>query len=627
MPAGYASPCPVFSVSPASVSQSSSLTLSATPQAGTDYIYTTAYYAKGSTWLPTTLQGNNAAPSYSSGPAQGSLTPSILSTLPVGTNYIVLWDWLWDSTSQCYKGPGLNQCNTGTWRLQTFTITQSTSGAAVSISPTTVTFPSTQVGTTSPTQYVTVTNTGIVLVTFTPSSFTGDFDSAGSGTCGPTLAIGASCTYSVVFKPTQTGTRTGSLPILTNTPDSPHVINLTGTGASFSPTPMPTPTPSPTTGVNYYVSPSGSGSACTQGSPCTISQALSNYSAGTAATIHFASGNYGRGTTWGSLGAKSGGVSARLVLQCDAGIASAAAAIGKCMFTSQINIQASNWDIVGFDIGGDPNSGAAIAIEGPPPAGLGQNIHVIGNYTHDMGSNTSGNGIVGCPQSGMITALAGAGGVGTIIRGNIIKNYGMGYFDSRVGNCHTAQGIYLDGVVEDNLIVNVPTGGIQFTSSCNDVASNNTIVSVKDGILLENHTTPIPPGCSSFGLNTIANNYMANVLNAVFDVSNMAHCTDGTPNLFSHNISDGSGADFGNGPFSCDTITPNPWVHQAGSAFFTNYQINGTGDYHLKSGSLGINAGVTTCVPGGVTPCTPATDFDGKIRPQGSAIDIGAYEQ
>src|SRR6266852_1608431 len=92
MPTGYAAPCPVFSVSPASLSQSGTLTLSATPQVGTDYIYTTAYYAQGSTWLPTTLSGNNAAPSYSTGPAQGSLTPSILQTLTPGTNYLVLWD-------------------------------------------------------------------------------------------------------------------------------------------------------------------------------------------------------------------------------------------------------------------------------------------------------------------------------------------------------------------------------------------------------------------------------------------------------------------------------------------------------------------------------------------------------
>jgi hypothetical protein len=72
LPAGYAAPCPIFSVSPTSVSQTGTLTLSATPQPGTDYIYTTAYYAKGSTWLPITLTGKNAAPSYSTGIAFGA---------------------------------------------------------------------------------------------------------------------------------------------------------------------------------------------------------------------------------------------------------------------------------------------------------------------------------------------------------------------------------------------------------------------------------------------------------------------------------------------------------------------------------------------------------------------------
>jgi hypothetical protein len=123
LPSGFAVPCPVFSLSANSVPQSGSLTLSATPQAGTDYIYTTAYYAAGSQWLPVTLTGNNAAPSYSTGLAQGTFSASILSNLPLGTNYVVLWDWLWDGTAQCYKGPGLNQCNTGQWRIQSFTIT------------------------------------------------------------------------------------------------------------------------------------------------------------------------------------------------------------------------------------------------------------------------------------------------------------------------------------------------------------------------------------------------------------------------------------------------------------------------------------------------------------------------
>jgi len=126
VPTGYASPCPVFSISPISLTQTSTLSLSATPQAGTDYIYTTAYYAKGTTWLPITLQGNSIYPGYSSAQTQGSLTPTILATLPLGTNYVVVWDWLWDSAAQCYKGPGLNACNTGEWRVQTFTLTSST---------------------------------------------------------------------------------------------------------------------------------------------------------------------------------------------------------------------------------------------------------------------------------------------------------------------------------------------------------------------------------------------------------------------------------------------------------------------------------------------------------------------
>src|SRR2546429_569546 len=46
-------------------------------------------------------------------------------SLPLGTHYAVVWDWLWDATAGCYKGPGLNQCNTGAWRVQSFSLTSS----------------------------------------------------------------------------------------------------------------------------------------------------------------------------------------------------------------------------------------------------------------------------------------------------------------------------------------------------------------------------------------------------------------------------------------------------------------------------------------------------------------------
>src|SRR6184192_2891193 len=125
IPTGFAAPCPVFSLSSTSITQAQTLTLSATPQAGTDYIYTTAYVSQGSTWNPYTLSGNNAYPSYSSALASLTLSSTQLQTLSLGTHYAVVWDWLWDSTAQCYKGPGLNHCNTGTWRVQSFSLTAS----------------------------------------------------------------------------------------------------------------------------------------------------------------------------------------------------------------------------------------------------------------------------------------------------------------------------------------------------------------------------------------------------------------------------------------------------------------------------------------------------------------------
>jgi hypothetical protein len=52
---------------------------------------------------------------------------------------------------------------------------------------------------------------------------------------------------------------------------------------------------------------------------------------------------------------------------------------------------------------------------------------------------------------------------------------------------------------------------------------------------------------------------------------------------------------------------------------FVNYIRTGGGDYHLKSTSPAIDKGLATYAP--------PTDIDGVARPQGSAVDIGAYER
>jgi hypothetical protein len=229
------------------------------PQPGTDYIYTTAYYAKGSTWLPVTLTGDNAAPSYSLGVATGALSSSVLSTLTPSTNYVVLWDWLWDATAGCYKGPGLNQCNTGVWRLQTFGV-QSGLNSTFSLSPAVLNFPSEPVGVTSPVAYETLANTGNVTVNLIGSySITGDFAFAGVGTCLSAIVPGTSCTLSVKFTPTAVGVRTGQVVITDDAVGSPHIFDLSGTGTASTYTySQSTYTSTTCTSNCFYISPTGS---------------------------------------------------------------------------------------------------------------------------------------------------------------------------------------------------------------------------------------------------------------------------------------------------------------------------------------------------------------------------------
>jgi hypothetical protein len=114
----------------------------------------------------------------------------------------------------------------------------------VSLSPTSLTFASTAVGSTSTAQFVTLKNTspstvtlsGITLSGANPSAFTN------TTTCGTSLAAAASCTISLSFAPTTTGTLTASLSVADNATGSPQTVALTGTGTSAAATVTASPT-------------------------------------------------------------------------------------------------------------------------------------------------------------------------------------------------------------------------------------------------------------------------------------------------------------------------------------------------------------------------------------------------
>jgi hypothetical protein len=101
--------------------------------------------------------------------------------------------------------------------------------ATLSTNPTSLTFGTQALNTTSASQAVTVTNTGTAAASVSGVSTSGDF--AQTNTCGTSIAAGASCTVNVTFRPTASGTRTGTLTITSNATNSPTTVGLTGTGA------------------------------------------------------------------------------------------------------------------------------------------------------------------------------------------------------------------------------------------------------------------------------------------------------------------------------------------------------------------------------------------------------------
>lgn len=118
----------------------------------------------------------------------------------------------------------------GLWQIPLLTA-HSTAQPAITLSATSLSFAAQAVGSQSPAQVVTVTSSGNAPVTFGTPSMTGDFVEA--DTCaGQTLAVGASCTFSVSFAPTQTGARSGLLNIYSNISGGQATVNLSGSGTA-----------------------------------------------------------------------------------------------------------------------------------------------------------------------------------------------------------------------------------------------------------------------------------------------------------------------------------------------------------------------------------------------------------
>jgi probable HAF family extracellular repeat protein len=121
-------------------------------------------------------------------------------------------------------------------------VTLSGIGTTAKLSPTILSFGTVAIGTTSPAKTVTLTNVGTTTLTISGIAITGvnPGDFAQTHTCGSSLSVGASCSISVTFKPTASGTRTAALSVTDNAAGSPQTVPLGGIGttARLSPTRM-----------------------------------------------------------------------------------------------------------------------------------------------------------------------------------------------------------------------------------------------------------------------------------------------------------------------------------------------------------------------------------------------------
>lgn len=208
--------------------------------------------------------------------------------------------------------------------------------ADMSFSPSSVIFPNQLVGTASAVQLITMKNTGNAVLDLSKSwTITGDFTFGNMGTCGASLAAGATCTVSLKFVPTAVGLRTGRLTILDNTVAGSHSVALSGTGVSalkpvltVSKTSMLFPTqPVWTSSVPQYVILKNTGNAALMltsqfaftgdfklgsNSTCRINVA---YAPGTSCSIAVVFAPKAKGTRTGTLTINSNASSTPVVLR------------------------------------------------------------------------------------------------------------------------------------------------------------------------------------------------------------------------------------------------------------------------------------------------------------------------
>jgi len=217
-PALTASPMTLTFSSPLNtVSVAQAVTLSSTGNAP----LTISRIALGGTYAGQFAQTNNC---------------SIGVAMAVGATCVVNVTFRPTSANPLAKSATLNVTVVAPATSQSITLTGNVIVPTYTVSPTTIPFPNQAINTTSPAHTVTVSNTGTIPLPFTSVTITGTganrFAQTNNCPSGTTLAVGATCTVNVTFRPTTRTSSTASLNVNVGGGATPAQTQttLTGTG-------------------------------------------------------------------------------------------------------------------------------------------------------------------------------------------------------------------------------------------------------------------------------------------------------------------------------------------------------------------------------------------------------------
>jgi hypothetical protein len=132
-----------------------------------------------------------------------------------------------------YDFDGVARPQGTSWDIGAYEFSGTTTAPVASLSSTSFTFANQTVGTSSPAQTLTLSNTGNAALSITSIAVTGtnSGDFAQTNNCGSSLAAGASCAINVTFTPTGLLVRSSTLTITDDaTNGSPQTVSLSGTG-------------------------------------------------------------------------------------------------------------------------------------------------------------------------------------------------------------------------------------------------------------------------------------------------------------------------------------------------------------------------------------------------------------